>query len=286
VLLRFQQLSYHGFLVVIMKKILLKTARKYLINAPAGRRVSVKDSDIFITSYPKSGNTWVRFLIANMLYSDGSTNFFNINQRVPDIYTLTDHKLLGVASPRCLKSHEYFDPRYPRVIYVVRDVRSVVVSLYHHLQMLKQLPEDQNIDEFVLKFLSGTTNNYGSWRENVLSWTSVRAESADRFLLVKYENLKDDCESELARISDYLQLGKSAAEIEQIVQLSSFERMKKLESEGIDSKMLGKKHRSVKTGFVRAGKTTDWKQLLSEESLHTIDVECGDLLENLGYERK
>ena len=138
-----------------------------------------------------------------------------------------------MASPRCLKSHEYFDPRYPRVIYVVRDVRSVAVSLYHHLQMLKQLPEDQDIDEFVLKFLSGTTNNYGSWRENVLSWTSVREKATDRFLLLKYESLKDDCESELARISDFLQLGKSTDEIEQIVQLSAFERMKKLEKEGI-----------------------------------------------------
>ena len=35
-----------------------------------GRRVKIRESDVFLVSYPRSGNTWVRFLLANVVESD------------------------------------------------------------------------------------------------------------------------------------------------------------------------------------------------------------------------
>lgn len=266
-----------------IRKSIVGTARRHLSSASAGRRVSVSDSDVFVTSYPKSGNTWVRFLIANMLHPDGTTDFFNINQRVPDIYTLPDHKLLEIKSPRYLKSHEYFDPRYPQVLYIVRDVRSVVVSYYNHLQLIGSIAEDESIDDFVCRFLDGKVNRYGSWKENVLSWVRVRDKDDSRFMLVRYEDLKENCVAEIESIAAFLKVEKTQEELQAIADLSSFSRMKTLEKSGIDKKMLSKKHRNAKSGFVRSGGTSDWKQALSSESLDRITRDCGDLLGELGY---
>lgn len=266
-----------------LRKRIGRTARKHLSGASAARRVSVAEGDVFITRYPKSGNTWVRFLIANMLHPDGTTDFHNINKRVPDIYTLPDHKLSDIESPRYLKSHEYFDPRYPKVLYVVRDVRSVVVSYYHHLRLVEAIPDEQSIDEFASRFLAGGVNRYGSWKENVLSWIRVRENEDNRFKLIRYEDLKSNCVSELGTICSYLQVEKTDEELSSIAALSSFDRMKALEKQGIDKKMLSKKHRTSKTGFVRSGGTTDWREALSAEAIEKIDDDCGDLLRELGY---
>jgi hypothetical protein len=270
-------------LVTQLKKSIVASARKHLSNASAGRRVSVSDTDVFVTSYPKSGNTWVRFLIANMLHPDGTTDFYNINQRVPDIYTMPDRKLLELGAPRYLKSHEYFDPRYPQVLYVVRDVRSVVVSYYNHLQLIGSIADDESIDDFVKRFIDGKMSRYGSWKENVLSWIRVRGQDVSRFKLVRYEDLKADCVFELESISAFLNLDKSSQQLRDIAELSSFSRMKALEQNGIDKTMLSKRYRHVEGGFVRSGGTSDWKQALSPESIDEITKDCGDLLGELGY---
>src|SRR5947199_5455833 len=91
--------------------------RALLGKNPAGRRLTVFPDDVFIVSYPKSGNTWARFLIGNLFHDDEPVTFANVEERVPSIYVHPDRALRRL--PRILKSHECFDPRYRRVIYIV-----------------------------------------------------------------------------------------------------------------------------------------------------------------------
>src|ERR671925_279845 len=96
----------------------------------AGRNLTVFPDDVFLVSYPRSGNTWTRFLIANLIYPSEPVNFANIESRVPEIYLWRDRDLRKLSRPRILKSHEYFDPRYKKTIYIARDPRDVAVSVY------------------------------------------------------------------------------------------------------------------------------------------------------------
>src|SRR5215472_5869409 len=80
----------------------------------AGHNLTVFQDDIFITSYPRSGNTWTRFLISNLVYQDEPSTFANIEARVPEIYFNSDRYMRSLSPPRLLKSHEYFQPQYPR----------------------------------------------------------------------------------------------------------------------------------------------------------------------------
>ena len=50
---------------------------------------------------------------------------------IPDIYKNTEKDLKVIKRPRVLKSHEYYDPRQKKLIYLVRDPRDVVISYYH-----------------------------------------------------------------------------------------------------------------------------------------------------------
>src|SRR6266581_956224 len=52
--------------------------------------IRIRPDDVFIVSYPRSGNTWVRFLIANLLAPDDKITFRNIENYVPSIYKFAD----------------------------------------------------------------------------------------------------------------------------------------------------------------------------------------------------
>src|SRR5207245_8937086 len=94
----------------------------------AEHKVEVFPDDIFLVSYPRSGNTWTRFLIGNMINPDDPVTFANLEQRIPSIYTFPNRVLRSL--PRILISHVAYDPPYPRVISIVRDRRDLELSLY------------------------------------------------------------------------------------------------------------------------------------------------------------
>src|SRR5215212_5420597 len=157
--------------------------------------VTSYDDDVWIVSYPKSGNTWTRFLIANLVTSDKMVDWSNIEQIVPDIYLNRDPLLKALPRPRYFKSHEGYRPDYRRVVFIVRDPRDVAVSYYHFIRKTKTLPMDATMEEFMTKFIEGKIDPYGNWGENVGSWLGAR-RGTDDFLIVRYEDLQENAEAE------------------------------------------------------------------------------------------
>jgi len=111
---------------------LVTTGRVLTGRQIAGRGVTVFPDDVFLVSYPRSGNTWTRFLLGNLLWQNDPVTFLNIESRIPEIYFNPDRFMRALQRPRLLKSHESFQPHYPHVIYIVRDPRDVAISFYHH----------------------------------------------------------------------------------------------------------------------------------------------------------
>src|SRR5438132_11885538 len=71
----------------------------------AGRGLTVLPDDVYLVSYPRSGNTWTRFLIANLLDTDNPPSFADIEARIPAINLWPDKVLLQTRRPRILKSN-------------------------------------------------------------------------------------------------------------------------------------------------------------------------------------
>src|SRR5579859_5681530 len=171
----------------------------------AGRGLTIYPDDVFLVSYPRSGNTWTRFLIGNLIDQTQPVTFSNIESRIPEIYFNPDRFMRKLLRPRILKSHECFQPHYPRVIYIVRDPRDVAISFYHHHIKAGNITDDCPLVKFVPRFIAGEFDpKFGSWRDNVLSWLALRGND-QAFLLVRYEDLKRDLTHELSKIVAFLQ---------------------------------------------------------------------------------
>ena len=136
----------------------------------AGRGLTVYGDDVFLVSYPRSGNTWMRFLLYALLHGDAPSSFANVDHAIPGIYRHADRTLRRLPKPRILKSHEYFDPRYNRVIYLVRDPRDVLLSYYRYHLKLRRIDEGYPPDEYASLFVAGDLDGFGSWAQNAGSW--------------------------------------------------------------------------------------------------------------------
>jgi hypothetical protein len=255
----------------------------------AGRGVTVFPDDVFLVSYPRSGNTWTRFLLGNLLWQNDPVTFLNIESRIPEIYFNPDRFMRALKRPRVLKSHECFQPHYPHVIYIVRDPRDVAISYYHHNVKAGNIPEDYPIARFVPRFIAGEFDHiFGSWRDNVLSWTALR-QGTPGFLLMRYEDMKRDPARALSGVVAFLEscsfreIDASPEALQRAIELSSPERMRALEKEEARQWVLTKGTRSDKP-FVRSAISGGWKAQLDPESLAAIESAWGDLMQSFGYE--
>ena len=259
-----------------------KYAIQYVLGLDrAGRNFTVFPDDTFLVSYPKSGNTWVRFLLANLIYPNETVGFANINRLLPAPGVLSKRFLRKLPRPRILKSHETFDVRFRKVIYLVRDPRDVAVSEYHFDLKKHYIDPDVSLEQFVKLFIAGETCSYGSWWEHVASWTAAR-QGNPAFLLVRYEDLLADSIGETAKIAWFLGIQAGTERLRTAVERSSADKMRKLEKQQADQ-WTGTRNTRKDIPFVRAAKSGGWKETLSHSSVEEIESAWFPLLNLLGY---
>jgi hypothetical protein len=247
------------------------------------RDITIFPDDVFLTSYPRSGNTWTRFLVGNLVYQNEPVTFLTVERLVPDMYKSSDRVLRNLARPRILKSHECFDPRYKKVIYIVRDPRDVAVSNYHWELKLRSVRDGFPIEDFVPRWMEPQFwPRIGSWGDHVTSWLSTR-QGNKGFLLLRYEDLKQNPQRTLAQVAEFLGIEPSVDRLNRAVDLSSAENMRKLEKQESAQWVATTLTRQDKP-FVRNATSGGWKAVLPEQTVAYIEKHWGHLMRNLGYE--
>lgn len=248
------------------------------------RHAPVLPDDIFICSYPKSGNTWAKFLLANLRYPDENITFANLEKKIPAIYYYKCRPEKA-DRPRLIKSHEAFEPRYPRVIYLVRDPRDVVVSLYHYAIKRKIIDESYGIERYANEFLTGNVNReyFGSWGEHVGSWLGARRDDAD-FLVLRYEDMLQDTPQALHRMAQFIGLKSTPEQINNAVDSSAFDKLQTIEATQsknplIGGALLGRKD----LRFIRRGQAGAWQDELPAGNAERIREKWGQLMQTFNY---
>ena len=228
---------------------------------------------VWLASYPKSGNTWLRSIISALVYSKDGLFNFELLKKIPqfptqkyfreftDDYTnIHEIKKYWIAAQdkinldneiKFLKTHhincKVDDYSFTNkqntcaTIYIVRDPRNLVNSISNHYD--KTINEAK---EFLItpKTLGASKNIHnlkngnvvtliGNWAENYNFWKQTN----ENFLLVKYENLLNNINFELEKIvlflKKYTNFDVNDKKLENIIKTTNFSHLKKREKEGL-----------------------------------------------------
>jgi hypothetical protein len=255
--------------------------RGYGVN---GRRLHVYPDDVFLVGYPKSGNTWLDFLVACLCADHPEdVNFKSIETYVADIYFNNAKALHALTRPRFLKSHEPFDPRYSKVVCILRDPRAVAVSYFHHLVGIKQIADYLPLNHYIPGFIQGKLDSFGTWEVHARGWLNAHKQHPDRVMIVKYEELKSETEQTLSNIASFLGIVAPIEKIQAAIKWSSPENMRMLEAEARRLRHESFANFRENSFFVRKASSIGWKQELGE-SLETQIVDAwGEVMRDLGY---
>ena len=245
------------------------------------RHRGLSENDVFLASYPKSGNTWLRHLLATLLGNSAEKDDWRSAISHVGLQVGNHFKLPGILKNggRLIKTHESFRPVYGKTILLVRDGRDVVVSEFHYRRNYRPtLASNQSFDEFVERFLTGRTCGYGAWHEHTLSWLDVHDMRDHSLLCIRYEDLKADPEEELKRVREFLDLEATDEEIARAVEQNTVAAMR-----GREEKFWKDRKDKPAVSFVRSGKAGGWREHFSDASLERFYAVTGDVMRQLGY---
>ena len=275
---------------------------------------------IWIASYPKSGNTWLRSIITSLLYTtdgifdfklikkikqfptrnqfqDFTKNFNDINEiskfwlLAQDKINLTEEiKFFKTHNLNCAVNKNSFTNKSHTLgtIYVVRDPRNLVNSIKNHYNK----SNDEEAKNFLIskKILSRVPKDneadiatlLGSWSDHYNFWTKRNSN----LLLIKYEDLILDTKKELERIIIYLKkfmtVEINPEKIKNILNTTSFDHLKNLENKGLFNENVYDSKKN-KIRFFNKGPSNDWTKVLDKKIQDDIEKMFYKEMKELSY---
>ena len=244
----------------------------------------VRDSDIFVVAYPKSGTTWMEQIVHLML-NNGIQGDKVLSEAVPWVEGINRYdgfeKLLEQQSnPRRFHSHlpYHLMPGVKlsraKYIYVARNPKDNAISFYFH--SCSKLGYDGTWDQFFNLYVQGKVG-YGSFFDHVLDWWKA-SQNSDNILFLKYEDLKRDLRQAVQTVADFLELELDRDLREAIVAQSSFESMAanpKANLDWVPQRPQFPKH-------MRKGVIGDWRNHFSPEQNEIFDLTYSNCMQDSG----
>ncbi|XP_068192542.1 cytosolic sulfotransferase 3-like [Antennarius striatus] len=230
-----------------------------------------RPDDILISTFPKSGTTWVSYIL-DLLYFGQSLperlTSIPIYDRVPFLELAFPKLDLGVdladnlpTSPRLIKSHlpvhlvpKSFWDQNCKIVYLARNAKDNVVSFFHFDRMNVGQPDPGDWNSYLKRFMEGKVL-YGSWYDHVNGfWKKKQTYSNLHYMF--YEDMIQDTELEIDKLCSFLGLSPSDEEKKLLRHELKFDNMKK--NDMVNYSLLPVMDGKV-SPFMRKGKVGDWK---------------------------
>ena len=277
---------------------------------------------IWIASYPKSGNTWLRSIISALVYSkDGIFTFDKLKKieqfpekkffkdLVKNFRDFDEIKKNWIAAQdkinldekiKFFKTHQgnfkigndHFtnNQNTQAVIYIVRDPRNLVTSISNHYSLslneackFLTSPELRGNGKSWEEKKDGIYNFLGKWNEHYKSWTN----NTKNLLLLRYEDLITEPKKELEKLifflNKYVNFETSDIKINKILESTSFKNLKKMEQEGSFMENVIKKETGSNVNFFNLGPKNIWQNSLDKKIIKKIEDDFKDEMKEIGY---
>lgn len=235
------------------------------------RHRGLSEDDVLLASYPRSGNTWAKFMLAELLV--GSTVDFASNSKV--IPMIGNHRAVAPLLPgggRLVKTHEPYRLEYRRAIYLVRDIRDVALSFYKFRGA--EGFDDGEFDEFVAAFIDGRVGGYGTWPSHVSGWLDAHDRGQAEVLVVNYERLLSAPVDRLQEMAGFLGIPAEPSVIAHIVANNTTDKMRSRPADASSDWM---------RGTVGAGSSGSWRNRYTDQQLHALEPARG-AMHGAGYD--
>jgi hypothetical protein len=275
---------------------------------------------IWIASYPKSGNTYLRSFISSYYFSKkGKFNFEllmnvlqfpsvkfakkNLNSEIEasNNWIYNQNQFFSGDNVHFIKTHNSLD-QYKGYsftnknltlggIYIVRDPRNIITSMTHHYSLTYEQAYKKLIDEnatLLEKSRDGDYSNFtflGSWSSHFKSWKNSKDF---KILFVKYEDLENnkyDTFKKIVQFINDLKNDKSSLNEKKFlnsVNSTNFSNLRnKEEIDGFDESVNSKS--GERKRFFNLGFNNRWQKILPKNILTKINNNLQSDLNDLGY---
>jgi aryl sulfotransferase len=269
-------------------------------------RFKFRDDDVIVATYGKSGTTWTQHIVGQLLFhGDPTIEISNISPWLdlrimpPEILELMEAQ----THRRVIKTHLpldalVFSPK-AKYLYVARDGRDVIFSMYNHHSSANELwyeklnatpglvggempRPDPDIRRYFRNWVEHDGEPFWSFWDNIRTWWAAR--DLPNVKLVHFNELKADLEGEIRTIADFLDVEIDPKEWPQIVEHSTFAWMKAHAAQV--TPLGGAIFDGGADRFIYKGVNGRWKDVLSPEesamyekmALEELGPECAHWL--------
>lgn len=246
------------------------------ISLPLGHAsIGKRDDDQYLASFPRSGSTWLRTMLVDIMDPEANSNPDVFNAMIPGVSLTQIPKLRRLPSPRIIQSHTIYRPVIKRAVYTVRDGRDVLPSFYHYMTTRKGKP--MAFEPWFDLYESGV---YGKrWDESVLSWMDKGKQVlGDDLMVVHFERMKSQPVDVLLEVTQHLGIACEKSTIEKVAGEATIENARKIEKER-------EKNREGNTSFYRGGTTGQWEKYFTPELEKRFWDLSADAMALAGYQK-
>lgn len=211
-----------------LKNLIHRKIQGFIFDFMQYNNVKYKTSDIFIVEFPKSGITFLSFLLSNILDRVNKLSiqptYYNIDQFVIDAHQTNGLTLNSVLNPRLIKSHYPYKATYKQIIYLIRNPVDVLVSYFNYTNDIKVV----YFDSFST-FIRHDRRGIKAWINHTENWLN-RMMYHQKMYVIKYEDLIHNPEETLKNLGTMLGYELSNDIVLESIQASSMENMIKSET--------------------------------------------------------
>jgi len=210
-----------------------------------------KDGDVFVATYVKAGTTWTQQIIHQLLRQGQEGGFYG--ESVPWLECMASDFLTPREAPtwsmqlindnpgpRYFKTHANVahlprgrSPAKYKVIYVARNPKDTVVSLFHHAKSKPEFGYTGDFAKFCQIFIASQAE-CGSWFDHVLDWYKECQAKPDSHLFLQYEDMYQNPSKAVETIAKFLGIAVTPEVVAQVVQNSSISEMRQKASIGLN----------------------------------------------------
>ncbi len=269
---------------------------------------------VWLASYPKSGNTWVRMFLNSYFWGQegrqdlnrldlstyggsSKSSYRQVTSR--DVDALSDQEIMALTP----NAHTFIASKHDRFVFVKThnllstyyDIPLITPSVTHSALYILRNPLDMVLsvaDHFgldldrAIDFLNDPNGStapnetmvrqiFCSWKMNAKTWTE---QSPFPVMVVRYEDLHDQPQESFTKILDFLGANPDPKQVARAVKQSSFKALRSMEKrDGFTERSRHSK------AFFRVGKTGQWKSKLTSDQVNRIVRPNADLMKKFGY---